>query len=65
MTISEIRDNSMDASDIMFMIGVILVVFQLTSQNIFWTGVILIIISIFWGSAITVYNKNKIKKVFK
>lgn len=64
MPLSDISD-SMDASDILFMIGISMVVFQLTGQNIFWTGIILIIISVFWGSAITVHNKNKIKKVFK
>ena len=54
-----------DVTDLLFGIGVAIMIFWLTGQNVFWTGIILIILGILWGTTIKKYDDYKTKKEFR
>ena len=57
--------NSIDGSDILMIIALFMIVYQVMNKNIFWTGIILLIIALIWASGINYYDKNKIKMEFR
>ena len=50
---------------ILFVIGISLIVYQISNQNIFWSGIILMIISIIWTGVKIQYDKDQIKREFR
>jgi hypothetical protein len=40
-------------------------IFWITGNNTFWTGIILIILGILWGTSIKKYDNYKTKKEFR
>ena len=50
-----------DTSDLLFAIAISLIVYSLTGQNIFWTGIIILIIALLLGMSITYHKKSKLK----
>jgi len=57
--------SSTNIVQLTFLIAIIMIIYQTTNQNIFWTGIILLFVGLIWCNGILYYDKQKIKKEFR